>query len=224
MERALPHQARRAERSLGPAVNYRFPGQSAPSTSSRWAPTTRWAGRARTRTSPTGEKHAGSPERLQPSSKSSPFCWCWPSWRVSPACACALVAAATRCRRRPTSLPRAAAPPGPRAIRRGADQIVIIDMAGRVVSSSQAREPLAIPETHHHPTDTSAAEKRSPSVAGIRFHPNGTSTGGGPAGSGAEGLRGARQLVHRPCQRRSRILAPATRGPADRRASRCSRR
>jgi general secretion pathway protein H len=64
------------------------------------------------------------------------------------------------------------------AIRRGADQIVIIDMAGRVVSSSQAPEPLAIPETITILTDTSAAEKRSPSVAGIRFHPNGTSTGG----------------------------------------------
>ena len=65
------------------------------------------------------------------------------------------------------------------AIRRGADQMVVIDLAGRVVSSSlPTQEPLAIPESITILTDTSAAAQRSASVAGIRFHPNGSSTGG----------------------------------------------
>jgi general secretion pathway protein H len=74
---------------------------------------------------------------------------------------------ASRCRAARTS-----------AIRRGADQIVVIDLAGRMVSTGQAQEPLAIPDSITILTDTSAAERRSPSVAGIRFHPNGSSTGG----------------------------------------------
>ena len=64
------------------------------------------------------------------------------------------------------------------AIRRGADQTVVIDLANRMVSAGEAGRPLQIPATITILTDTSAAEQRSQAVAGIRFHPNGTSTGG----------------------------------------------
>ena len=64
------------------------------------------------------------------------------------------------------------------AIRRGADQTVVIDFANRVVSAGEAGRPLNIPATITILTDTSAGEQRSQSVAGIRFHPNGSSTGG----------------------------------------------
>ena len=64
------------------------------------------------------------------------------------------------------------------AIRRGADQTVVIDLANRVVSAGEAGQPLNIPATITILTDTSAGEQRSQAVAGIRFHPNGSSTGG----------------------------------------------
>ena len=111
------------------------------------------------------------------------------------------------------------------AIRRGADQTVVIDLANRVVSAGEAARPLNIPATITILTDTSAAEQRSQAVAGIRFHPNGSSTGGMVRLEvGAKSLRDPRQLVHRPCQCRSRVLAQGIPGPADRPASRCSRR
>jgi general secretion pathway protein H len=64
-----------------------------------------------------------------------------------------------------------------RAIRGGSDQLVVIDLAKRVVSNGGGA-PLGIPETITVLTDTSSAEQRSSSAAGIRFHPNGSSTGG----------------------------------------------
>lgn len=64
------------------------------------------------------------------------------------------------------------------AIRRGADQTVVIDMANRMVSAGEGRPPLSIPATIGILTDTSAADQRSRSTAAIRFHPNGSSTGG----------------------------------------------
>ena len=64
------------------------------------------------------------------------------------------------------------------AIRRGADQTVVIDLANRTVSAGNAGQPLQIPATITVLTDTSAAEQRSQAIAGVRFHPNGSSTGG----------------------------------------------
>ena len=65
------------------------------------------------------------------------------------------------------------------AIRHGADQSIVIDLASRVVSAGgDARPPLTIPETIGILSDTSAAEQSSRSTAAIRFHPNGSSTGG----------------------------------------------
>jgi general secretion pathway protein H len=65
-----------------------------------------------------------------------------------------------------------------KAIRRGSDQTVVIDLANRVVSAGEEASPLSIPATITILTDTSSSEQRSKSVAGIRFHPNGSSTGG----------------------------------------------
>lgn len=64
-----------------------------------------------------------------------------------------------------------------RAIRGGADQVVVIDLANRVVKDGGGPE-LSIPAAIGILTDTSSAEQRSRSAAGIRFHPNGSSTGG----------------------------------------------
>jgi general secretion pathway protein H len=64
-----------------------------------------------------------------------------------------------------------------RAIRGGADQVVVIDLANRVVNDGAGPE-LSIPAAVGILTDTSSAEQRSRSAAGIRFHPNGSSTGG----------------------------------------------
>lgn len=65
-----------------------------------------------------------------------------------------------------------------KAIRGGADQIVVIDLANRVVSAGEGGPALSIPAAIGILTDTSSAEQRSQSTAGIRFHPNGSSTGG----------------------------------------------
>jgi general secretion pathway protein H len=65
-----------------------------------------------------------------------------------------------------------------KAIRRGADATVVIDLAQRMVSAGEDVPPLGIPAAITILTDTSSAEQRSPSTAGIRFHPNGSSTGG----------------------------------------------
>ena len=55
------------------------------------------------------------------------------------------------------------------AIRRGADQIVVIDIAGRVVSGSEAARPLSHPRDHHHPDrhqrGREALASRSPASA-----------------------------------------------------------
>lgn len=64
------------------------------------------------------------------------------------------------------------------AIRRASDQTVIIDMAHRLVRAGNDVPPLRIADTISVSSQTSATEQRSPSVAGIRFFPNGASTGG----------------------------------------------
>ena len=55
---------------------------------------------------------------------------------------------------------------------------MVIDLANRMVSAGNAAQPLQIPATITVLTDTSAAEQRSQAIAGVRFHPNGSSTGG----------------------------------------------
>lgn len=64
------------------------------------------------------------------------------------------------------------------AIRRGSDQTVVIDMANRVVTAGRDVPPLRISDTISISSETSATEGRSQRVAGIRFLPNGGSTGG----------------------------------------------
>jgi general secretion pathway protein H len=64
------------------------------------------------------------------------------------------------------------------AIRQASDRTVVIDMANRLVTAGKDAAPLRIAETISISSQTSATEQRSPSVAGIRFFPNGTSTGG----------------------------------------------
>lgn len=64
-----------------------------------------------------------------------------------------------------------------RAIREGADQIVVIDLANRRVNDGGGAA-LSIPASIGILSDTSKSEQRSGSAAGIRFHPNGSSTGG----------------------------------------------
>jgi general secretion pathway protein H len=56
--------------------------------------------------------------------------------------------------------------------------MVIIDMANRLVMAGKNIPPLRIADTISVSSQTSATEQRSPSVAGIRFFPNGASTGG----------------------------------------------
>jgi general secretion pathway protein H len=63
------------------------------------------------------------------------------------------------------------------AIRHGSDRTVVIDLANRRVDVDGGR-PLSIPGTIAIRADTSAGEQLSSSVAGIRFHPNGSSSGG----------------------------------------------
>jgi general secretion pathway protein H len=63
------------------------------------------------------------------------------------------------------------------AIRHGSDRTVAIDLANRSVHVDGGR-PVSIPGTIAIRADTSAGEQLSASVAGIRFHPNGSSSGG----------------------------------------------
>jgi general secretion pathway protein H len=63
------------------------------------------------------------------------------------------------------------------AVRGAADHIVLIDLANRVVTAG-GEELLRVPEAIKIVAETSAAERRSASVAGVRFLPNGSSTGG----------------------------------------------
>lgn len=64
------------------------------------------------------------------------------------------------------------------AIRRGSDQTVVIDMANRVVTTGESGPSLRIAEKISVLSETSAMERRSRNVVGIRFFANGASTGG----------------------------------------------
>ena len=63
------------------------------------------------------------------------------------------------------------------AMRNGADQVVLIDLADRVMSGGD-KPPLQIPSTVDIVAETSAAEQPAASVAAVRFLANGSSTGG----------------------------------------------
>jgi general secretion pathway protein H len=64
------------------------------------------------------------------------------------------------------------------AIRGGSQETLLIDIASRSVTGGKGLRPLSIPATITIRTETSASEQRSQSVAGIRFLPNGSSSGG----------------------------------------------
>jgi general secretion pathway protein H len=64
------------------------------------------------------------------------------------------------------------------AIRQASEQSVVIDMGNRVVTAGAHAPPLRIPETVSISSHTSAMEQSALRVAGIRFFPNGASTGG----------------------------------------------
>ena len=64
------------------------------------------------------------------------------------------------------------------AIRRGSQEVVLIDLANRVVRGDGAKTPIGVPATISMHAETSLGEQRSQSVAGIRFLPDGSSSGG----------------------------------------------
>ena|SRR5262245_14210183 len=64
------------------------------------------------------------------------------------------------------------------AIREASEQTVVIDMGNRVVTAGRATAPLKIADTVNITSETSATEQRAPRIAGVRFFPNGQSTGG----------------------------------------------
>jgi general secretion pathway protein H len=64
------------------------------------------------------------------------------------------------------------------AIRLGSQELVLVDMANRMVSTAGARAPMHIPSSITVHSQTSADEQRSASVAGILFLPDGSSSGG----------------------------------------------
>jgi general secretion pathway protein H len=64
------------------------------------------------------------------------------------------------------------------AIRQSSQRTVVIDMAHRLVTAGSGIAPLRIPGTISIASQTSAAEQRARGHAGIRFFPNGASTGG----------------------------------------------
>jgi general secretion pathway protein H len=64
------------------------------------------------------------------------------------------------------------------AIRQATDQTVVIDMGNRVIIAGKDVPPLRIVDAVSIASETSATEQRAPRVAGIRFFPNGGSTGG----------------------------------------------
>ena len=64
------------------------------------------------------------------------------------------------------------------AIRGGRQHVLLIDLADRRVVADVDFRPLAIPASITIHAETSARERRSPSIAGIRFYPNGGSSGG----------------------------------------------
>jgi general secretion pathway protein H len=64
------------------------------------------------------------------------------------------------------------------AIRHGSQHVVEIDLANRTVRADGGAKEVGIPASIAIRSETSASERRSPSVAGIRFLPDGSSTGG----------------------------------------------
>jgi general secretion pathway protein H len=64
------------------------------------------------------------------------------------------------------------------AIRGASDQTVVIDTEKRLVTVGAAVPPLKIADTISVHSETSAVERRAPNVGGVRFFPNGASTGG----------------------------------------------
>jgi general secretion pathway protein H len=64
------------------------------------------------------------------------------------------------------------------AIRQASSRTVVIDMANRTITAGADVPPLKIADTISVLLETSATEQRAPGVAGIRFFPNGASTGG----------------------------------------------
>jgi len=64
------------------------------------------------------------------------------------------------------------------AIRGASEQTVVVDMANRVVTAGGNTAPFKIADTVSVSSQTSATEQRAPRIAGIRFFPNGQSTGG----------------------------------------------
>lgn len=64
------------------------------------------------------------------------------------------------------------------AIRRGSQEVVLFDLAKRVVRSDAGTPSLNVSPTITMHSQTSMDEQRSQSVAGIRFLPNGSSSGG----------------------------------------------
>jgi len=64
------------------------------------------------------------------------------------------------------------------AIRQAESRVVMIDMASRVVTAGADVPALKIAETVSITSETSASEQRGGRMAGIRFFPNGASTGG----------------------------------------------
>jgi len=64
------------------------------------------------------------------------------------------------------------------AIRQAESRAVVIDMGTRVVTAGADVPPFRIAESIGVTSETSAAERQGGKVAGIRFFPNGASTGG----------------------------------------------
>src|SRR5262245_40512993 len=64
------------------------------------------------------------------------------------------------------------------AIRRGSPAIVLIDLAKRVVEVDGAERPIGLAATITVHAETSLGEQLSPTVSGIRFRPDGSSSGG----------------------------------------------
>jgi general secretion pathway protein H len=64
------------------------------------------------------------------------------------------------------------------AIRQAASRTVVIDMANREVTAGRDVPPFRIADTISITSETSAAGHQGQNVAGIRFFPNGASTGG----------------------------------------------
>ncbi|SFV29604.1 GspH/FimT family pseudopilin [Hyphomicrobium facile] len=63
------------------------------------------------------------------------------------------------------------------AIARGKDRVAIIDVNARGVAFSDGRAPVAINRAIAVDVTAAESERRSPTASGIRFFPNGSSTG-----------------------------------------------